>query len=96
MILAATVPPLFQHHHDVCWLDIPVDQIPFVNRAQSSSQLRRDSQVEDRRNIWVTDARRCTASRIKRSRADSSPRYRVMKLLPAIKLLRIDHDQQFG
>ena len=42
MILAATVPPLFQHHHDVCWLDIPVDQIPFVNRAQSSSQLRRD------------------------------------------------------
>src|SRR5580692_7995741 len=46
MILAATVPPLFQHHHDVCWLDIPVDQIPFVNRAQSSSQLRRDSEVE--------------------------------------------------
>src|SRR5215469_13125675 len=33
---------LLQPHHDVCWLDISVDKVLFVNCSQTGSHLRRD------------------------------------------------------
>jgi hypothetical protein len=35
---------LLQPHHDVCWLDISVDKVLFVNCGQSGGHLRRDFQ----------------------------------------------------
>jgi hypothetical protein len=41
-----------QAHHDVCWLNIPVDKVLFVNSGQSGSHLRRNFQ----RQFYVQSA----------------------------------------
>ena len=44
MIFAVTLAFLLQAHHDVAWLDIPVDKVLFVNRSQTGGDLCRDFQ----------------------------------------------------
>src|ERR1700724_530153 len=37
---------LFQVHHDVAWFDIPVDEVVFVHRGQTGSDLRHDFECQ--------------------------------------------------
>ena len=44
MILAVTRRSLLDIHHDVAWFDVPVNELLFVDRSQTGSDLGRDFQ----------------------------------------------------